>query len=195
MTRISDSEVDVVADAIEGFLGGETRVHRESFELSSGRRLGVMFGDDVPRPGLSTAATFGLVHEDWSEVGVRDRIELVGAMPVGQTELRRMLFVVAREAIRQRALPKPGRVFADAMRAADAPGAARMPHALIVTPHLWNEDFDVVRLASQSLWFLQVVPLFDSEMRFIETSGFSSFEELLREDGVRFWDLERHPHA
>ena len=195
MTRLTDTEIDALADHIERSVGGGGTTSHRSYELGGGRRLGVCTATDRPRPGLSAACTFGLFNEEWADRSFSGRVELLTIASAGDDEYERILATVAREVVAQHALPVPGRVFADAVRASEVSLAGRMPDALILNPYLWSApDFEPFKAASGTVWFCEVVPIYSAEREFIANSGFDNFEAILREDGTRFWDPNRPCH-
>ena len=199
--RISDHETDQLADYLEDALGGAKHCGYQNYPQASGGVIGTISRVGFPRQELVTSCTFGLAHADWQDKNFPDRIELVGAWNDERVEFRRVLVIVAAEAMRQHVLPKPGVVFEDAVRAAAMEGptlaslARRMPHALLLFPYLWKTEFDQCKLDAHRVWFLQVVPIFENERIHIEKHGFSAFEEILKEEGARFVDLGRLSHA
>lgn len=196
MPNLTDAEIDALADHIERSVGGEGMISHRSYELGGGRRLGVCTATDRPRPGLSAACTFGLFKEAWTDRSFPGGVELSIIAAAGDAEYERILATVAREVVAQHALPAPGRVFADAVRASEVSLASRMPDALILTPYLWTPpDFDRFEATGSTVWFCEVVPIFAAERELIVTSGFTSFEAILREDGTRFWDRNRASHV
>jgi len=199
--RISDSETSELADHLEGALGGANHCVYKNYPQKDGSVIGTVSRIGFPRQDLITSCTFGLAHADWTDKDFPDRVELVGAWNDEKVEYSRVLAVVAREAIRQHTLPKPGVIFEDAIKAAAiegsslAPLVSQTPHALVLFPYLWDKAFDKCDLQAHSVWFLQVVPLFDDERDHIEQHGFEAFEEILSYEGARFVDLKRLSHA
>lgn len=196
-----NGQADVVAHYLENALGGAPRCVYKDYRQKDGSVIGTISRIAFPRRELTTSATFGLAHADWTDRNFPDRVEFVGAWNNETIEYSLVLAVIAREAIRQHTLPKPGVIFEDAIKAAAlegsslAPLASRMPHALVLFPYLWDTGFDKCALQGHRVWFLQVVPLFDDEREHIERHGFAAFEEILTFEGARFVDLERLSHA
>jgi hypothetical protein len=196
MSAFNDQEIDSLADHIERSVGGPVTVSHGSYDLGGGRTLGMCRATQRPLTGLSAACTFGLFREEWGDRDFPGRVELLIVSAAGDTEYERVLATVAREVVAQHALPTPGRVYADAVRAADVTLASRMPDALILNPFLWDPpDFAPFESTSGRVWFCEVVPIFAAEREFIATSGFDNFEAILREDGTRFWDRTRACHV
>jgi len=199
--RITDAETDELADYLENALGGANHCVYKNYPQKDGSVIGTASRIGFPRPDVTTSCTFGLAHTDWTDRNFPDRIEFVGAWNDVKVEYSLVLAVVAREAIRQHVLPKPGVIFADAIKAAAlegsslAPLASRMPHVLVLFPYLWDKVFDKCDLQGHRVWFLQIVPLFDDERDHIERYGFEAFEEILSFEGARFVDLKRLSHA
>lgn len=195
MSLLTDKEIDALADHIEYSVGGGRAIAHRRYDISDSRRLGVCSANERPRPGLSAACTFGLFKEEWSDRNFPYRVELLTVAVAGDTEYERVLITVAREVVRQHALPVPGRVFADAGRAAEVSFADRMPDALILNPYLWTAPaFEPFKAGDHTVWFCEVVPIYSAEREFILNSGFDNFEAILREDGTRFWDPNRPCH-
>jgi hypothetical protein len=184
-----------LADSLENWCSAAAKPTFQNYEVDSGRVLGVIFGKGVPREGFTTACSYGVAHEDWSGAEFSDRCELVTAWWGPIAGFDNLLVAVAREVIRNRAPPKPGMIFVDALKAAAVAGVMdRMPHALILPPYLWTQGFDVCNAGTQRVWFLQIVPIFERERNCIEERGFANFEDILRFDGVHFTDTNRASH-
>jgi hypothetical protein len=196
-TRLDDDRIDKLADALETFAKPSSKLTFHNYDLAfdPNRRVGVQRARDVPGEGLTTSATFGLAHEDWSHNNMPDRVELVFAWDSPELQYERLLVTVAETILRIRQVPKPGIIYRDAAEAARLPELkARMPHATILFPYLWGNDFQKVDLGTTKVWFLQLVPIDDKERAFIEKNGFAKFEELLGYDGARFERLQRPSH-
>ncbi len=196
-TRLTDAQVDGLADAMESFVAEAAATSFHNYELAHDpmRKLGVQRATGFPRPDLTTSATFGLAHEDWRSAGFPDRIELVHAWAGGGVDQERFLVAVAETVLRRARLPKPGVVYRDAAEAARLfELKQRLPHALVLFPYLFGDRFEKVSLSGANVWFLQVVPIYENEAAFIAKNGFQTFEELLASDGVSFHDLSRPSH-
>jgi hypothetical protein len=173
-SRLSDEQVDGLADALERIAKPASKVTNVHFALSKDptRKMGVMRAQDYPENGLTTACTFGLAHETFRSANFPDRIELVQTWGSPSLEYERLLAVVAETIILRGRPPKPGVVYQDAVRIANLPKLAeKMPHALVMFPYLWSEGFTRVDLEKDRIWFLQIVPIYDNEMQFIERQG------------------------
>jgi hypothetical protein len=75
--------------------------------------------------------------------------------------------------------------------------AQRMPHATVLFPYCWDNDiFTQAELKGDvRVWFLQVVPLYDVEVKYIEQKGFAAFEQVLTDQGAFFEKLNRPPYV
>jgi hypothetical protein len=156
------------------------------------REIGVARALNFPYEGMTTATTLGLVHESWTELNFPDRIELVQAWDSVAPEYERLLVVVADSILIQRRYPNPGAIYFDAVKIANLPDLAqRMPHALVLFPYVWHDAFERVDVDGVRVWWLQIVPIFDDERRFIQEKGFQLFENLLRAKGAFFERLSR----
>ena len=196
MARLSDTEVDELADAMEQFAGG-SKVSFENYHFvcQPGRKLGVLRATPCPREGVTTCASFGVAHEDWQHANFPHRIELVQAWQAPSMEYERLTVAVAEAIVASQRLPNLGSIYEGAATAARLPELAkRMPHALLLLPYLWGDKFNEVKLTNHRVWFLQVVPVYEDEKRFILDKGIKKFEELLSYDGAYFEKLDRLSH-
>lgn len=160
------------------------------------RVIGVMRAHDFPRVGLTTAVSFGLAHETWPEWGFPDRMELVQVWDDPSLEYERLLVTAVESVLILKRPPKPGVIYEKAVVAANLPLLMeRMPNALMLYPYLWDDGLVKVQLGQDRVWFLQVVPIFDDEMTYIEKQKFEKFEELLSYDGADFEFLNRLSHV
>lgn len=196
--RLSDTQVDRLADQMEAFVADAMRTTFHSYQVAHDptRKLGVQRSAGFPRAGLTTSATFGLAHEDWTHANFPDRMELVHSWSDTSPDQERFLVAVAETILRVRQVPKPGIIYLDAAVAARLDDLAhRMPHGLLLFPYLFGDRFEKADLDGVKVWFLQLVPIYDQERSFIEKNGFKKFEELLELGGVRFHDLKRLSHV
>lgn len=161
------------------------------------RKLGIAVGKDNPSPGLTTATTFGLSHEDWTDAGVKVRTELVATWNGDEPTFTNVLVTIARACVVNRIPPFAGVVFTDAFSSAGIPSfGARMPHGLGLLPYMWRDArFGPLALSGHTVWFVQVVPIFETERQFLATHGLDPFEDLLESDGARFYLSSRDPHC
>jgi hypothetical protein len=197
-TRLTDQQVDELADQLERFAIRSKKITYGSYKLAHdpSRKLGILRAEELPREGLVTAASFGLAHEVWTHANFADRVELVQARDNPSTEYERIVVSVAEGSISARRLPKPGVIYQDAVVSARLPELAqRMPHATVLFPYSWEDElFAKVELSGGvRVWFLQVVPLYDVEVKYIDQKGFAAFEQVLGEQGAFFEKLNRPP--
>jgi hypothetical protein len=197
-SRLSDEDVDALADFLEGTTktgGGQTFTNHE-LSHDRGRKLGIMRVADYPSPGLQTAISFGLFHQSFTAFNFPDRIELVTTWDSEGAELERLLVVVAETIIMRGRAPKPGAVYLNATKIAGIPVvSARMPHALVMFPFLWRDGLIKAMLSGARVWFMQVVPIHEKEREFIERNGFKKFQELLSYDVVDLHRMNRASHV
>lgn len=197
-TRLPNAQVDTLADALEKFAASadETTFHNYDAHDGSHRKLGVQRSHGVPRQGLTTSVTFGLAHETWTDKNFPDRVELIQAWDNPLPDHERFLVTVAETIKKQHVLPKPGTLFVNAAESARLDDLeSHMPHGLLLYPYLWGDAFTKVDLVDTRVWFMQLVPIHDDELAFIEKNGFSKFEELLTHDGAYFHELGRRSHV
>jgi hypothetical protein len=196
-TRLTDAQVDALSAAMRGAARPASNVslHNYRFSMDNSRVMGVLRARDHPRKRLTTAATFGLAHEDWSDSNFPHRIELVTTWNTPSEEIEQLLIVVAETITMRRRLPKPGAIYEDAVKIAGLTELARtMPHALVLFPCVHKLGFNSVKLDGTKVWFMQVAPIYEDESAYIEREGFERFEELLEYDGAQFEDLSRASH-
>lgn len=197
-TRLTNAQVDELADLIESYARSAKSIKFTSYQMAHdpSRKLGIMRAEDLPREGLTTAVSFGVAHEVWSHANFPDRVELVQARDNPSNEYERLVVAVAEGSISARRLPKPGVIYEDAVVSARLPELAkRMPHATVIFPYSWAEFQSAELTGGVRVWFLQVVPLFDIEKKYIETKGFPAFEQLLVDQGAYFHKLDREPYV
>ena len=208
MSKLTNEQVDALADALEANAAGGERTTFHNYDLSDipcpggavQRTLGVQrtYGLPRARAGLNTvntSVTFGLAHEDWTDRSFPDRIELVFAWTGEDPAVEMFLVTLTARAIAAHALPKPGTVFTDVAGAGAVHSLSAMPHGLAIFPYMWQDRFRKAEMGDRSVWFMQVVPLFEKESNLIAERGFATFEELLEFDGVSFHDFNRKSHV
>lgn len=196
-SRLSDTQVDALADALEQFAKPAAEVTYANVPLfaDSSRTLGIMRAHDFPWAGLTTACSFGLAHEDWHSENFPDRLELVMAYDQTNLHYERLLVTIASVIMQRQRLPKPGVVYQDAIQAAGLSDLIPlMPHVLVLFPYLWPDAFERIDIEGARVWFLQIVPIYEDEMNFIVENDFATFEELLSCHGVSFEDMQRQSH-
>ena len=197
--RLTDKQVDELADALEQFAQPAQSVTYQNYQMAHdpSRKLGIQSAHGFPKAGLTTAVSFGLAHEVWTDVNFPDRTELVQGWDGPSLEHTRLLLAVAEGSISTRTLPKPGVIYEGAVVSARLPELARrMPHATVLFPYLWGDAFTKVVLSGGiRVWFVQVVPLYDVEVKYIQQKGFAAFEEVLTEVGAFFDQLHREPYV
>ena len=193
--RLTNQQVNELADVLERFAKSAKSITFANYQMAHdpSRKLGVQRASGLPREGLTTAASYGLAHEDWGHASFPDRTELVQGWDNPSFEYERILVSVAEGCLSAKAFPKPGVIYKDAVVSARLPELARrMPHATVLFPYLWGDDFVKVELTGGvRVWFLQVVPLYDVEVQYIQQKGFPAFEEVLSEVGAFFHQLDR----
>jgi hypothetical protein len=60
---------------------------------------------------------------------------------------------------------------------------------------MWRDArFGPLQLSSHQVWFVQIVPIFESERAFIVRHGLEAFEDILESDGAQFYLSSRDPH-
>ena len=193
---LSNTDVDTLGNQIELATSGGSSLEHQSAPFFS-RKLGFAVGRDNPVPGLTTAATFGLSHEDWTDVGFKDRTELVTTWKGDEPTFTNVLVSVARACVINRIPPFAGVVFGDAFAASNVPNfGKRMPHGLGLFPYMWKDArFGPVQLSAHRVWFVQVVPIFEGERTFLAEHGIDAFETILAGEGARFYLSSRDSHC
>jgi hypothetical protein len=198
MSRLSDEDVDALADFLEETTktGSGQTFTNHGLTHDRGRKLGIMRVADYPSSGLQTAISFGLFHQSFTAFNFPDRIELVMTWDSEEAELERLLVVVAETIIMRGRAPKPGAIYVNATKIANIPAlSARMPHALVMFPFLWRDGLVTATLPGARVWFMQVVPIHEKEREFIERNGFKKFQELLSYDIVDLHRVNRASHV
>jgi len=196
--RLTDAQVDQLADILDAEVKAAKSIRRISYRLAhdSSRKLGIITGYGLPREGLTTAASFGFAHEDWTHAGFSDRFELVQARDNPADEYERIVVAVAEASISTKKVPKAGLVYTDAVVSARLPELAkRMPHATLVFPYSW-ENFSSAELrGGVKVWFMQVVPIYEVERKYLQQHGFAEFEQLLIDQGAHFHKFNREAYV
>ncbi|HET7538464.1 MAG TPA: suppressor of fused domain protein [Polyangiaceae bacterium] len=195
---LTDAQVDQLADILDEQVKAAKSVRRISYRLAhdSSRKLGIITGYGLPREGLTTAASFGLAHEDWTHAGFSDRFEFVQARDNPADEYERIVVAVAEGSISSRKVPKAGMIYADAVVSARLPELAkRMPHATLVFPYSWQNFSSADLRGGVKVWFMQVVPIYEVERKYLQQHGFAAFEQLIVEQGAHFHKLDREPYV
>lgn len=198
MSRLSDDDVDALADFLEETTktGSGRAFTNHALTHDPGRKIGVMRVADYPSSGLQTAVSFGLFHQSFTTFNFPDRIELLMTWDSAEAELERLLIVVAETIIMLGRPPKPGAVYVDATKIANLPSlSTRMPHALVMFPFLWRDGLVSATLPSARVWFMQVVPIHEKESEFIDRNGFKKFQELLSYDVLDLHHMNRASHV
>ncbi len=66
-----------------------------------------------------------------------------------------------------------------------------MRHVYFTSPFLWQEKLDQLELESKQVAFLLIIPISDAELDYKIRHGDEALEDLLQENEINFYDLNR----
>jgi hypothetical protein len=196
LTNLSKEQLASLGAAVEGSVKGAARWERTTYGLSHDRSwtIDVLRADCAPYRDTHVAVSIGLSNCSWVKWNFPDRIEVVHVWD-GQSHENEKLAITAAETMILTGPAKPGAIYLDAVKAAGLAVSERMPHALITFPYLSNWKLDKIVADRTNIWILQVTPIFEQEMRFIQRNGFAKFEELLSYDVMDLYRMGRASHV
>lgn len=171
-----------------GFIGGRPSVSRY-YNDDKSKKIDIMTSDSGVIKGIPTCATIGLYQTDigLSAKGKKLCIELVAACDLSSEILGNVLATISFDTMDMK-------LCAHGMLIPNAFGSyvkeTKLRHAVLMSPAFWP-DYQVLEDKDCTVAWLMVVPITDSEKKYIEQHGVLSFDSLLERKGADVINMQR----
>lgn len=148
---------------------------------------------DQPEEGLVSYSTLGLFeselrHDDGEPM--KTRIELCADMPEDLQQWANVMATAAFALMRGGQAVRPGSVLPDCV--AEFYPKSTTPHLYLCAPFAWNDgEFPRVEFDAFMVNWLQVFPISQAELDYIEQHGGEAFEDQMLEHDPDIYDLTR----
>lgn len=172
--------------------GGELTV-QAFLDEGEQRSIDILSTEDSVEPGVRSISTVGLsehslLHTDGTEF--LTRVELCVGAPADQELWKNAVASAAFFMMQSRKIVAPGTVIEHIF--SDYIEHPAMPHVYLTAPFLWGEQaFPELVFEGVRINWLQCMALYESERLYIASAGDSAFEDLLEEQNVDIFDLNR----
>jgi len=182
-----------IAKYLTEILAPQPRNIRHFYDDNHESMIPILKASNSPRQGVMSYATIGLSdHENRFQTGVDIRVEIVGGARDDFREFGNAVATVAFFMINSGWLAYPGKVFPDVLKMYEL--SKWMHHLLLVpVPLMWSKDFEPMDFETKTVHFLGAIPISESERKYVEAHGDDAFSDLLQEQNVDIFNLDRDP--
>jgi len=154
----------------------------------------LLYSKDRPHKGVTSYSTLGLsdypmLDDDKSEYPTR--LEIVG---VSSNKVRHYPNIIAGAAfciMRTKRLCYPGAVMRDYVK--EYYPKTKLPHLYFTSPFLREDSLKTVRLKTKEVSWLLVLPIAESECRYLLRESDEALEDRFEEEEIDIYDLSRKP--
>lgn len=153
--------------------------------------IDIFIGENRPSEGMTTYSTIGLseysvglVLEDQKEV----RVELIGACASSTELFADIMSNCAYQIINDPDFCGPGTICRNAI--SEYYKNIEMKHVLFTTPFLWN-SLQSIETPNKYVSWLTLVPVSDRELDIVQAYGSYMLEEMLQQQKIDIFDLNR----
>ncbi len=180
------------AKRLATLFGGQpsVRAHLDEAERPS---VDILSCVNAPSAGLTIYATLNL-HKHRNLVGSppKDvRVEIVGICDTAVTDFNNAVATAAACVVNSKWTCAPGVAFPDVISMYKI--SRTMSHVVFFPPTPWNRELGSVQVGHLTVHCLAMIPISESEYRFLEREGSDELESLLAAQEVDFADINRLP--
>ncbi|MBR4355713.1 MAG: suppressor of fused domain protein [Elusimicrobiaceae bacterium] len=181
----------ICRDVVDVFQGKKPAVHRY-WDDKNVKHIDILSCEDSPTQGIVSYATLGLSQIDfgWTSQQKSLRTELIGTCCSETTYFPQILSAAAFEIMNSGA-GVPGAVLRNII-SLYVPETTT-PHLFLTMPSMWQKELLPISFDDIMVDFLMVVPISDTEWRFLNQQGEEALESLLEEKQVHIHDFFRKP--
>lgn len=179
-----------VAKHALGFIGGKPNVSRY-YNDDESKKIDIITSNSGVIKGIPTCATIGLNQTDigLSAKGKELRVELVAACDLSSEILGNILATISFETMDEKSCAY-GMLIPDVVGSYDQ--GTELKHAVLMSPVFWPK-YQVLEDEECKVAWLMVVPVTDSEKKYIEQNGVAAFDILLERKNVDVINMRRKP--
>jgi hypothetical protein len=146
---------------------------------------------DCPQLGVKTYSTIGLSNypllSEGKEISVRT--EFIGACGSAFPKFDNVISTLAFLIINSRWFCAPGKIFPDVLLMHEA--SITMSDVYFCNQFLWGDKLNLLNLGDQKISWLMAMPISRKEAVFAQKNGAAKLEELLAENDIDFYNLNR----
>lgn len=177
-----------VAKHALGFIGGKPNVSRY-YNVDETKKIDVMKSDSGVIKGIPTCATIGLSQTDigLSVKGKELRVELVASCDLNPETLGNILATISFETMDTKSCAY-GMLIPNAI--SSYVKETELKHAVLMSPVFWPK-YQVLEDDECTVAWLMVVPVTDSEKKYIEQNGVAAFDSLLEREDTDIINMKR----
>lgn len=177
-----------VAKHALGFIGGKPNVSRY-YNDDETKKIDVMTSDSGVIKGIPTCATIGLNQTDigLSAKGKELRVELVASCDLNPETLGNILATISFETMDTRSCAY-GTLIPNAV--SSYVKGTNLKHAVLMSPVFWPK-YQVLEDDECTVAWLMVVPITDSEKKYIEQNGVAAFDNILEREDIDVTNMQR----
>jgi antitoxin YqcF len=170
--------------------GGTPRVTRH-YDEPERHFVDILASDDRPTTGLRSYSTIGLQTVPNLIDDTDIRVELAGVAPMAAMDFANVMGTAAFCVIKDRWRCAPGIVFPSVIKMYQL--SSTLEHIVFSEPFQWEELGSVDVAPDKTVHWLLVIPISDSEYRFMLDRGWDALDELFVKREIEYFDLERVP--
>ena len=178
------------ARAARDAFGGEPRVVRYWDEPEE-HEVGILVAEGRPGPGFTSYSTVTL-HQYENRMDDQDiRVELAATVDATAEAMANVLSTAALNVMKDGWLAAPGVVFPDLLAEYDLSDTFR--NVVWMPPTPWEELLSVELGEGITAHWLLAIPISEPERELLHREGYDTFDALLEERDVEYWNLSREP--
>lgn len=179
-----------VAKYALGFIGGKPNVSRY-YNNDETKKIDIMTSDSGVIKGIPTCTTIGLCQTDIGLFtnGKKLRVELVAACDLNSEILGNILATISFEAMDMQRC-EYGMLIPNVVRSYVK--GTELKNVVLMSPAFWP-NYQVFEDDDCLIAWLMVIPITDSEKKYIEQNGVEAFDSLLERKDADVISLRRKP--
>ncbi len=187
---VASDENRLVAQMIAGAFGNKPSVLRYWDNLHE-HFVDVASVVDSPFDGITSYGTIGL--SDWplpqQDVNESLRVEMLGACRSRVKDFVNILATAAFCVINSRWGCFPGAIFDDVVSMHYSESS--LSHMMFVSPFLWEDKLETLRLHDKTVAWLLGVPISDAERSYAEVNGATALENAFQQNDIDIFNIDR----
>ena len=184
------NENKIIAKSVLHAFGGKPSVSKY-WDDSNISNIDMLSAVNRPYDGVTSYSTIGLSDHSIKYTVDKTplRLEIVGASATEYEQFPNVLATCAFCIINSKFSVSHGKVFRDIIKMYYP--KSEMKHVLFVSPFLWEEDIKTLDFPNKKVAWLLAVPISENEYLFAQEKGIDSLEELLEQEEIDIFDIER----
>ncbi len=143
---------------------------------------------DSPLKGVTAYGTVRLSDHALSNASDL-RVEIIGAFPTALPDFANVMATCAFNVINDGAPLWPGVIHGQAMGLYDLSTTLR--HVMFVSPFLWGERPETLKLPGRTVAWLMAVPITEAERAYAAEHGSNALEQLFEREDINIFDANR----